>query len=65
MTRDRQVAIDYALRVMRKGLPWGTLRQYTRDEMYERSTPPSHSEPHRQGAAPRSSREVGEDDVIC
>jgi hypothetical protein len=37
MTADRQTAIDHAVRLMAKGLPWGkTLRRFTREEMHER-----------------------------
>jgi prevent-host-death family protein len=37
MTAERKKAIDHALRIMEKGLPWGNaLRAFTRDEMHER-----------------------------
>jgi prevent-host-death family protein len=37
MTPERRKAIDHAIRVMEKGLPWGSaLRIFTRDEMHER-----------------------------
>jgi prevent-host-death family protein len=37
VTADRRAAIDHALKLMTKGLPWGeTLPPFTRDEMHER-----------------------------
>jgi len=37
MTPERRAAIDHALKLMTKGLPWGErLRRFTRDEMHER-----------------------------
>jgi prevent-host-death family protein len=37
MTAERKAAIDHALKLMAKGLPWGEgLRRFTRDEMHER-----------------------------
>ena len=36
MTSERQSAIDHAIDLMRKGLPWGTLTGFGRDEMHER-----------------------------
>ena len=37
MTAERRQAIQHAIDVMRKGLPWGdALRHFTRDEMHER-----------------------------
>ena len=35
-TPERQKAIAHALRVMAKGLPWGRLRRFKREEMHER-----------------------------
>jgi prevent-host-death family protein len=34
MTAERQAAIDHAIKVMKKGLPWGKSRRFTRDEMH-------------------------------
>jgi prevent-host-death family protein len=37
MTAERQAAIEHAIKVMAKGLPWGSaLRNFTRDDMHER-----------------------------
>jgi prevent-host-death family protein len=37
MTPERRAAIDRALEMMKKGLPWGSeFRTFTRDEMHER-----------------------------
>ncbi|HEV2954964.1 MAG TPA: type II toxin-antitoxin system prevent-host-death family antitoxin [Xanthobacteraceae bacterium] len=37
MTPERKAAIDHALKLMAKGLPWGDkFRRFTRDEMHER-----------------------------
>jgi prevent-host-death family protein len=37
MTTERQKAIQHAIDVMTKGLPWGdTLQSFTRDEMHDR-----------------------------
>ena len=37
MTPERKKAIDHALAVMAKGLPWGArLRAFRRDDMHER-----------------------------
>ena len=37
MTPERQRAIDHAIEVMSKGMPWGrSLRRFKRDEMHER-----------------------------
>jgi hypothetical protein len=37
MTAERQAAIDRAIKLMTKGLPWGdTLPPFTRAEMHER-----------------------------
>jgi prevent-host-death family protein len=37
MTPARQRAINQAIKVMAKGLPWGSaLRQFKRDEMHDR-----------------------------
>ena len=37
MTPERQKAIERAIKLMEKGLPWGgALRRFTRDEMHER-----------------------------
>ena len=37
MTAERQKAIDHAIRVMAKGLPWGrALRAFRREDMHER-----------------------------
>jgi prevent-host-death family protein len=37
MTPEREKAIQHAIDVMAKGLPWGTtLRRFTRAEMHER-----------------------------
>jgi prevent-host-death family protein len=36
MTPERRNAIDYAIKVMRQGLPWpGGFRTFSRDEMHE------------------------------
>jgi len=36
LTPERQAAIDHAIEVMARGLPWGTaVRAFTRDEMHE------------------------------
>ncbi len=36
MTSERKNAIDHAIRVMERGLPWGdALRTFTRDEMHK------------------------------
>jgi prevent-host-death family protein len=36
LTAERQAAIDHAMAVMTKGLPWrGKLRTFTRDEMHD------------------------------
>jgi prevent-host-death family protein len=37
LTPERQQAIDRVMRLMKKGLPWGTgARKFSRDEMHER-----------------------------
>jgi len=37
LTPERQKAIDHAIKVMAKGLPWGgTLRTFRREEMHKR-----------------------------
>jgi prevent-host-death family protein len=37
LTAERQAAIDHAMEVMAKGLPWrGRLRNFARDEMHDR-----------------------------
>jgi prevent-host-death family protein len=37
MTAERRAAIEHAIKVMAKGLPWGdALRNFTRDDMHER-----------------------------
>jgi prevent-host-death family protein len=37
MTPERSAAIEHAIRMTRRGLPWGRkLRRFTRDEMHER-----------------------------
>jgi prevent-host-death family protein len=37
MTAERMAAVDHALKLMTKGLPWGeAIRPFTRDEMHER-----------------------------
>ena len=37
LTTERQAAIDHAIEVMARGLPWGAAwRAFTRDEMHER-----------------------------
>ena len=37
MTAERKAAIDHALKLMAKGLPWGEgLRRFSRDELHER-----------------------------
>jgi prevent-host-death family protein len=37
MTAERQAAVEHAVRVMAKGLPWDSAgRNFTRDEMHER-----------------------------
>jgi prevent-host-death family protein len=36
MTPERQQAIAHAVAVMAKGLPWGTLRRFQREDMHER-----------------------------
>lgn len=37
MTPEREKAIEHAIDVMERGLPWGgTLRRFTREAMYER-----------------------------
>jgi prevent-host-death family protein len=37
MTRERKKAIERAIKMMERGLPWGdALRRFTRDEMHER-----------------------------
>ena len=37
MTAERKQAIRHAVKMMRKGLPWGrALPRFTRDEMHER-----------------------------
>ncbi len=37
MTPEREAAIACAIKMMEKGLPWGTqFRRFTRDEMHER-----------------------------
>ena len=36
VTPERQKAIAHAIAVMAKGLPWGALRRFEREEMHER-----------------------------
>jgi len=36
MTPERQKAIAHAIGVMAKGLPWGALRRFRREDMHER-----------------------------
>jgi prevent-host-death family protein len=37
MTAERQAAVAHAVKVMAKGLPWGSaLRNFPRDDMHER-----------------------------
>jgi prevent-host-death family protein len=37
MTKERKKAIEHAIKMMERGLPWGSaLRAFTRDEMHER-----------------------------
>jgi hypothetical protein len=37
MTPEREKAVQHAIDVMKKGLPWGgTLRKFRREEMHER-----------------------------
>ena len=36
MTPERQRAIAHAITVMTKGLPWGALRRFRREDMHER-----------------------------
>jgi prevent-host-death family protein len=37
LTEERQKAIDHAIKVMEKGLPWGSsLRRFRREEMHKR-----------------------------
>lgn len=37
MTAERQKAIQHAIHVMKKGLPWGdALSRFTRDDMHDR-----------------------------
>jgi hypothetical protein len=37
LTPERQVAIEHAIKVMVRGLPWGAaVRGFSRDEMHER-----------------------------
>lgn len=39
ITPERRAAIEHALRLMAKGLPWGDVRPpFTRDEMHERES---------------------------
>ncbi len=40
MTSEREAAVDHALRLMMKGLPWGEAKPFTRDEMHERGPSP-------------------------
>jgi prevent-host-death family protein len=37
VTPERQKAIAHAVSVMAKGLPWGNLRRFLREDMHERS----------------------------
>ena len=36
VTPERQKAIPHAIGVMAKGLPWGSLRRFQREDMHER-----------------------------
>jgi prevent-host-death family protein len=36
LTKERQQAINHAVRAMANGLPWGRQQKFKRDEMHER-----------------------------